>query len=997
MSTLFTAIYDFLAARRTFTIVCVIAITTLLVWLASHICLSEDITGFLPQHERELYEVSKPQAVARVCRSSHIQCSDAELEHVTDIISDITGYQPSATYLAEYLSDNIPYLLTADDYAYMESRLCADSIREALRRDKEILHSGAGEFASGYIAADPACLYTRALQRVRERGIVMAFEDDPQTIERLRTVTDSLSRTMPQVSVTVFSPTEVAKTNAECIKHDSKVALTLSAVIILILLISYYKSVKPLLFISLSVFSGGLFSLSVIYLIKGSVSAIAVGAGSIILGIAIDYSLHYVTHLKFNGSHRATVQELARPLSIGSLTTIAAFISLLFLNAEAMRDFGLFAALALIGTLFFVLVFMPHITPGTKPSPLSPPVFRHISTMRIEHSRAVIIVAAIVTLVLGVFSSDVKFDADMQHLTYMTPEQRSSLDSVMPYRLEDVQSRTEQWNRFWEARRDTVNALVRAEAESNGIDADMLTPYGSPVETSLVQRAMANLNHDFNYVLWVCAFVVFAFLLLSMRSAEAAVISFTPMTISWLWILGIMALAGIDFNIVNIVLATFIFGLGDDYAIFMMDGLMQENTYGSRMLEVDKNAVTLSAATLFAGIVTLITAQHPAMRSLASVTAIGMICVVLVTFITPPYLYRLLTQKKGVQRELPLTFEQILTSVLAFICYTVPAIFATLWAFVYFSVGKDTPEKRLKFHKMLQGYANFAIKNIPFTTFTLNNTTGETFDKPAIIVCNHQSMLDIMAILSLSPKIVMMTNDWVWNNIFFRRLIRYGEFYPASFGYDNNLPKVRSLVERGYSVVVFPEGTRTTDGALGSFRPGAFRMAKDLGLDILPLMIHGFWHVLPKTEMFMRKGSFYVEVMERIDIDSIKVENDISFRKTANMFRKTYSERYERLCAKLEDARFFIPYLRHKYALKCREVREIAYRQLSDANALEQLCHIAPDGGAVHFDDDGVGVKGWIYALTHPKVEVYARIGVENNLKAALNTACIPANLHFIS
>ncbi|MBQ4033579.1 MAG: hypothetical protein II620_06400, partial [Paludibacteraceae bacterium] len=69
----------------------------------------------------------------------------------------------------------------------------------------------------------------------------------------------------------------------------------------------------------------------------------------------------------------------------------------------------------------------------------------------------------------------------------------------------------------------------------------------------------------------------------------------------------------------------------------------------------------------------------------------------------------------------------------------------------------------------------------------------------------------------------------------------------------------------------------------------------------------------------------------------------------------------------------------------------------SDANALEQLCHTAPDGGAVHFDDDGVGVKGWIYALTHPKVEVYARIGVENNLKAALNTACIPANLHFIS
>lgn len=988
MSRLFTAIYDFLAARRAFTIVCVIAITALLVWLASRIRMSEDITGFLPQQERELYEVSKPKAVVRICRSADKPCGDAELNHAVGIISEITGYEPSADYLSEYLSENIPYLLTADDYATIERKLSADSIREALRRDKEILLSGAGEFASGYITADPACLYTNALQKVRERGLVIAFEDEPETIERLHTVTDSLSSAMPQVSVTLFSPAEVAKTNAQCIKHDSKVALTISAIIILILLISYYKSVKPLLFIALSVLSGGLFSLSVIYLIKGSVSAIAVGAGSIILGIAIDYSLHYVTHLKFNGSHRATVQELARPLTIGSFTTIAAFISLLFLNAEAMRDFGLFAALALIGTLFFVLVFMPHITPGTKPNPVSPRILRHIGTLHLKHSKAVMIAAAIATLVLGIFSPDVKFDANMQHLTYMTPEQRSSLDSVMPYRMDDVQSRTELWNSFWETRRDTVNALVRAEAESNGIDADMLTPYGKPIETSLVQRAMANLNHDFNYVLWVCAFVVFAFLLLSLRSAEAAVISFMPMTISWFWILGIMALAGIEFNIVNIVLATFIFGLGDDYAIFMMDGLMQENTYGSRMLEVDKNAVTLSAVTLFAGIVTLITAQHPAMRSLAIVTAIGMVSVALVTFIVPPYFYKLLTQKKGVQRELPVTFGRFLASMYAFVYYVVMAFLTSV-------VGLFI--KKQSYHKLMQRVTRYTIHNIPGAPFTLVNKGGETFEKPAVIVCNHQSMFDIMAIMGLSPKIIILTNDWVWNSPFFKRIVRKSNFFPVTMGYEKMLPHVQEMVNQGYSIMVFPEGTRTRNGELGAFHPGAFRLAKDLGLEILPLVIHGFWHVLPKTDMLIRKGSLYMEVCGRMDISSITVENDHSFRKTAKKFHQLYSEMYKRFCAEREDARYFIPYLHRKYALKCREVREAAYKQLSDANALDQLCRRAPVDGAITITDSGVGVEGWIYALTHPKTEVYAHIEEENNLKAALNTACIPANLHFIS
>lgn len=81
---------------------------------------------------------------------------------------------------------------------------------------------------------------------------------------------------------------------------------------------------------------------------------------------------------------------------------------------------------------------------------------------------------------------------------------------------------------------------------------------------------------------------------LSFGRLELSVIAFLPLAISWIWILGIMSL-GLEFNIVNIILATFIFGLGDDYTIFITEGMMHEYAYGKKMLSTYKNTVALSA------------------------------------------------------------------------------------------------------------------------------------------------------------------------------------------------------------------------------------------------------------------------------------------------------------------------------------------------------------------------------------------------------------------
>ncbi|MCF0202176.1 MAG: MMPL family transporter, partial [Bacteroidaceae bacterium] len=127
---------------------------------------------------------------------------------------------------------------------------------------------------------------------------------------------------------------------------------------------------------------------------------------------------------------------------------------------------------------------------------------------------------------------------------------------------------------------------------------------------SLSSAATRALSDNFNYIGYACALIVFLFLTLSFQSIELALISFLPMAISWIWILGIMGIANIQFNIVNIILATFIFGQGDDYTIFITEGCTYEYAYHKKMIDSYKKSIIISATIMFIGIGTLIIAKH---------------------------------------------------------------------------------------------------------------------------------------------------------------------------------------------------------------------------------------------------------------------------------------------------------------------------------------------------------------------------------------------------
>ena len=102
-----------------------------------------------------------------------------------------------------------------------------------------------------------------------------------------------------------------------------------------------------------------------------------------------------------------------------------------------------------------------------------------------------------------------------------------------------------------------------------------------------------------------------------------------------------MALLGIEFNLINIVISTFIFGIGVDYSIFVMQGLLDKARGGDgSLLLYHKSAIFFSAVVLVVVVVALLFAVHPAVRSVGVSTLIGMVSTILFTYTLQPFVFR---------------------------------------------------------------------------------------------------------------------------------------------------------------------------------------------------------------------------------------------------------------------------------------------------------------------------------------------------------------------
>ena len=229
----------------------------------------------------------------------------------------------------------------------------------------------------------------------------------------------------PDVKVHAHGDPIGSVSNAGRIRTDLVVTVGISLVLILLLIGLCFRSFPFIWKLLLPIFYGTAFSLACIYWIKGGMSLMALGLGAIVLGVAISYTLHVLIHHFFVGDPEKLLKDESTPVFLGCITTVGAFCSLLFTDSDLLRDFGMFASFALLGSTLFALVFLPHFLPSIKADSHGK-TFRRISRLNnLPFDKKPWFLALIVIIVIVgiIFSPKVKFDSDLRNLDYNSPDE----------------------------------------------------------------------------------------------------------------------------------------------------------------------------------------------------------------------------------------------------------------------------------------------------------------------------------------------------------------------------------------------------------------------------------------------------------------------------------------------------------------------------------------------------------------------------------------------
>jgi 1-acyl-sn-glycerol-3-phosphate acyltransferase len=152
-------------------------------------------------------------------------------------------------------------------------------------------------------------------------------------------------------------------------------------------------------------------------------------------------------------------------------------------------------------------------------------------------------------------------------------------------------------------------------------------------------------------------------------------------------------------------------------------------------------------------------------------------------------------------------------------------------------------------------------------------------DGTYLVVMNHQSNMDIPVLAYSLPLQLRFIGKIELKKIpiFGSALIKAGHFLINRKNHQEAMEGMRAvgkvLKERGASVVFAPEGTRSPDGRLLPFKKGAFVMAIETGIPILPVTIDGTRNSLAKGSLWARKAEVKVTIHELIPTDSLTYED----------------------------------------------------------------------------------------------------------------------------
>ena len=816
MHKIFIPIYRFFKSRQVLMYLIMAISFLIFAYFGSQLHFEEDITKLLPSSSVEsqlaFSSIGLKDKVFIQVTSSGGRLAPEEIGEMTDAFVDMLFEKDTQTHYIsnilyrmgpemglnalDFVLEHVPSFVDTSAYRGFARATEPDAVAAQMQANYELLMEDETGDALQMIAYDPLNLKDAVVGDLLE-GAVGGYNiidghffcaDSTVAIAYLapafRTLDSKSARNFsrlmsrakhefetlhPEVKVLVHGDPIGSVSNAGRIRTDLVVTVGISLILILVLLGFCFKSFGFLWKMLLPIVYGTVFSLAVIYWYRGEMSLMSLGLGAIVLGVAISYCLHLLIHHFFVGDPEKLLRDESTPVFLGCLTTVGAFCSLLFTESDLLRDFGIFASIALTGSTLYSLIFLPHFLPKRHANSDNKTFRRIVRLNSLPYDRRKWFLALmVVIIVIGcIFSPNVRFDSDLRNLDYNSPDELESealfnaknndgfahqyyatvstvfdeaimadkslmviLDSlkregivhsysdIIPQLfvpIEEQEERIAAWNAFWtEDRKKEVMAQVETNAVQLGLDPSMFTDFSwlleseyepaslwesgivpenllgnfiecnadgqymvftdvsmlfedkDPITEAMIKnphtfildpfyycKDMVEVVHDdFNIAVWISSLFVLLILLVSFRNLLTALLSFIPMVVSWFMVQGYMALIGLEFNLINIIISTFIFGIGVDYSIFITEGLLTEARTGSRdVLTWHKVAIFFSAIILVIVISSLLFAVHPAIRSIGLSTLIGMASTIMISYSLQPFAFRQLMKIPAYKRS----------------------------------------------------------------------------------------------------------------------------------------------------------------------------------------------------------------------------------------------------------------------------------------------------------------------------------------------------------
>ena len=454
MKNLLLRIYDYFAVHRRALWIGFAVVFAALVALAATLRYNEDIMDFLPITEEERAALDAYQSQDAAAQLVLI-IDEGEEDRRYDALDEIEvllsaqGYQLSlemdpTEQIAE-LYAQLPCLIADSVYDRFDSLFTPEAVRAALLRDRTILNTPGSSFLAPAIQNDPLGLVQLpSFQTSLASSKNYAFLESPYggtetqknaaLVDSLQAATEAIAASFPELNIRWTGAPVIAVGNARRIKTDTLLCISLSAVLIILLLAYAFPRRRDICLILLSVSVGWVTGMAVLHMITPAVSAVVLGIGSVLIGIAVNYPLHLLVHQRYTSSVRQTLDEVLSPLIVGNITTVGAFLTLVPMQATALRHLGIFASAILVGTILFCLFVLPHLMSAdpTRIREIKFPFVHRTSSSAHCPLYIVHFTLFLCTILAGLYlwlCPYDRFDSNLNHINYMTAQQREDMSA----------------------------------------------------------------------------------------------------------------------------------------------------------------------------------------------------------------------------------------------------------------------------------------------------------------------------------------------------------------------------------------------------------------------------------------------------------------------------------------------------------------------------------------------------------------------------------------